>query len=128
MLAYCNYQPVLLHIFGQALVKRMCGKGAGVASLPIDVDEADIEAVADSPEFQDRTREKLKLTLDLDSRYRVIVYSIVLEAHERGLGISLSTSELRNAAERWWRAGFANADASEFRSLLEELVGLGVLF
>jgi hypothetical protein len=34
---------------------------------------------------------------------------------------------LRASAERWWPAGFASVDASEFRSLLEELAGLGVL-
>ena len=59
--------------------------------------------------------------------YKVITYSAAYEAHIRGFDIALSASELRAASERWWAAGFAGVDASEFRSLLEELVGLGVL-
>ena len=128
ILAYCNYQPVLLHLFGRALVQRLCMRSSSdLDSLPITVSEAEIEEIAGSAALQQAVRERLRLTLELDPRYKVITYSATYEAHIRGFDIALSASELRAASERWWAAGFAGVDASEFRSLLEELVGLGVL-
>jgi len=128
VLAYCNYQPVLLHLFGQALIDRMCTRNAGaLRSVPIEVGDADVEAVWDSHSLQEAVREKLRLTLELDPRYKVITYTAAHEAHSRGQAVALSAPELKAAAERWWPGGFSTVDASEFRSLLEELVGLGVL-
>lgn len=83
--------------------------------------------MADSHALQEAVRERLQLTLELDPRYKVITYAAAYEANTRGPDVALSSSELRGASERWWTAGFASVDASEFRSLLEELVGQGVL-
>lgn len=128
VLAYCNYQPVLLHLFSRALVERLCIKGAStLRTVPIEVHETDVEAVADSPSLQEAVREKLRLTLELDPRYKVITYTTAYEAYSRGQAVALSAPELEAMAKRWWPAGFATVDASEFRSLLEELVDLGVL-
>ncbi len=128
ILAYCNYQPALLHLFAHALIERMCVKGADrFNAVPITVAEADVEEVAGSRELQKAIKEKLELTLELDPRYKVITYTLAFLAHEQGPDLALSATALRTETTRWWPAGFAGVDASEFRSLLEELAGLGVL-
>jgi len=125
VLAYCNYQPVLLHLFGQALVEQMLFPPRG--PVPVTVGEEDVEAVASSSTLQHEIRERFELTLGLDPRYRVIAYTVAHEAHARGVEVALSASELRAACERWWPAGFTNLDPAEFRALLEEMAALGVL-
>lgn len=125
VLAYCNYQPVLLHLFGQALVEQMLFPPR--EPVPVTVGAADVEAVASSPTLQHEIRERFELTLGLDPRYRVIAYTVAHEAHTRGVEVALSVSELRAACERWWPAGFRNLDPAEFRALLEEMAALGVL-
>ncbi len=128
ILAYCNYQPVLLHLFGQALLRRLClNPVAALSTVPVIVTEEQVEEVAGLATLQAAIRERLQYTLELDPRYKVITYAAAYEAHTNRPDIALSASELRAAAERWWPAGFASVDASEFRSLLEELAGLGVL-
>jgi hypothetical protein len=128
ILAYCNYQPVLLHLFGQALLRRLClNPGATLSKVPVIVTEEKVEEVAGLATLQAAIRDRLQYTLELDPRYKVITYAAAYEAHTGRPDLALSASELRASAERWWPAGFASVDASEFRSLLEELAGLGVL-
>jgi hypothetical protein len=128
ILAYCNYQPVLLHLFGQALLRRLClNPGATLSKVPVIVTEEEVEQVAGLATLQAAIRERLQYTLELDPRYKVITYAAAYEAHTGRPDLALSASELRASAERWWPAGFASVDASEFRSLLEELAGLGVV-
>ncbi len=125
VLAYCNYQPVLLHLFGSALVEQMLFPPK--APPPVVVEATDVEAVASSPGLQHEVWERFEWTLQLDPRYRVIAYTVAFEAHNRGIEVALPASELRAACERWWPTGFASLDPAEFRALLEEMASLGVL-
>jgi hypothetical protein len=72
------------------------------------------------------------LTLNLDQRYRLLallIASRTLEAREAGeLVDGFSATRIREDALDWWPKGFALDDSFEqFRILLDEMVGLGVL-
>ncbi len=128
ILAYCNYGPLNLQLFGHALVNELLSRrGSDELTPPLIVTEADVEAVAESRPLQDEIRNRFELTLRLDPRYRVIAYVVAWRRHESGVDAALPAYTLREECTRWWPAGFAQLGTDEFRALLEEMVGLGVL-
>jgi hypothetical protein len=128
ILAYCNYGPLNLQLFGHALVDELLRRPVpDDLTLPLTVTEADVEAVAESRPLQDEIRNRFELTLRLDPRYRVIAYAVAWRRHESGVDAALPAYTLREECTRWWPAGFAQLGTDEFRALLEEMVGLGVL-
>jgi hypothetical protein len=72
-------------------------------------------------------RQHFELTLDLDRRYRVITYALahryLTEKREEGVSIT----ELLEDAQYYWNQGFLETRTHEFRTLLEEMAGLGIL-
>ncbi|GAA3753052.1 hypothetical protein GCM10022225_42210 [Plantactinospora mayteni] len=125
VLAYCNYQPKLLQLVGQALVASALSRRRG--GPPYEISEDDLDQVIGSEDLQWRVRQTVHLTLDLDSRYKLIALVVALAALEHGADRTMSTSKLREECQGWWPEGFAGQGADEFRSLLEEMRDLGVL-
>ncbi|MGE0027601.1 MAG: hypothetical protein AB7I08_03140 [Thermoleophilia bacterium] len=126
-LAYTNYSPLNLQLFGRALVELLLSRPPGPEGPPWAVTEADIEAVAESPALQAEIRGRFQLTLSLDPRYRVMAYVMAYRTYEDGPGKPLALRELRQECDEWWATGFAGLSADEFRALVEEMRGLGVL-
>ncbi|HLN06241.1 MAG TPA: hypothetical protein VK217_08185, partial [Acidimicrobiales bacterium] len=126
LMANANYQPLALQLYGRALLSLMLGKPV-TGSLPVDVTDADVDAVLSNPTLDEQIRQCFELTLRLDPRYRVIAYTVAYRAHEAGHDSAMTTRELRSECETWWKEGFAQLGPDEFRSLVEEMVGLGVL-
>ncbi len=127
VLAYTNYSPLNLQLYGRALVERLLARPLGDEGPPWPITEADIEAVAESPALQAEIRGRFQLTLSLDPRYRVMAYVMAYRTYEDGPGKPLALRELRHECDDWWPAGFAGLSADEFRALVEEMRGLGVL-
>ena len=125
VLAYCNYQPKLLQLVGEELVK------AAIASRhsgpPYTFTDADLDEVLDADSVRQRVRDTVQLTLNLDSRYKLIALVVALAAGEHGADYTMSASQLRTECQQWWPEGFAGQGADEFGSLLEEMRDLGVL-
>jgi len=77
--------------------------------------------------FQNPIREKFELTLNLDPRYRVLALIIALNTLH-GASRMMSASDIRELAFAWWKQGFAELRTEEdFRVLLDEMQGLGIL-
>ena len=127
ILAYCNYQPSLLQLFGDALVRHQLGIDRLDDVPPVEISEPDVDAIIASPELRQDLKSRFELTLDLDPRYRVIAYVVAHRAAEAGVDVSLDALTLRQDAASWWAQGFAGQGRDEFRALLDEMVGLGVL-
>ncbi len=125
VLAYCNYQPKLLQLVGEALVRSAHERREDNPRYVINDDE--LERVIGSETVRQKVREAVQLTLNLDSRYKLIALVVALAALEHGADRTLATGELRDECHSWWSAGFTGQGADEFRSLLEEMSGLGVL-
>ena len=131
ILAYCNYHPKLLQLAGQALVQTSLRARTTVhhasGTPPWTIDNTTLERVIGSQELTDRTRQTINLTLELDPRYKLIALIVALEAHAEGIDQRITTRALSTACLDWWPQGFTGQGPDEFRALLEEMTGLGIL-
>jgi hypothetical protein len=126
VLAYCNYQPKLLQLVGEALVRESFNR-RDVGGPPYVIGDEELERVIGSDTVKQKVRDSVQLTLNLDSRYKLIALVVALDALERGADHTIGTTRLREQCLEWWPDGFTGQGADEFRSLLEEMRGLGVL-
>lgn len=127
VLAYCNYQPILLQLVCQHIVKHVYATRDDLTPLPVELAEDEFEKVWKSPDLVSEVSGKLRLTLDLDPRYGVVGRVLGLAALDEPKVLTMSTVQLREECENWWAAGFSSATEDEFRALLIEMVTLGVL-
>jgi hypothetical protein len=130
-LTYCNYTPILLQVFGHTLVEHLHARRIGEGEPPSMITTVDIDAVLGSPSLEHAIRSRFDLTLSLDPRYKMIAYVLALEtlsgSNRSTVSASMTASALRDECIAWWPDGFATVGNDEFRALLDELVGLGVL-
>lgn len=133
ILAQTNYYPSLIQLYCSHLLKHMLSqassrpKGLG----PIyPITDRDIEQVYSSDALRDEIRLKFRLTLQLDLRYEVIAYAMALDLlrdrYSQNDGIAWQTIR-QSGAGNWWPEGFRDTSELDFRVLLDEMVGLGVL-
>jgi hypothetical protein len=127
VLAYSNYQPSIIQLFGDALVRHMLARPIRPGSEGHLITAKDVEDSYASSDLRERIRERFEWTLALDPRYKVIAYVVAYATMEHGTQIQLPMRRIREDAEEWWPAGFSTVTRDEFRALLEEMVGLGVL-
>jgi hypothetical protein len=126
--AFCGNHPSLLQFFGEALVKYMLARPATADSPPYVIAERDVEAVIANRELLNHFRDRFRLTLELDPRYKVVADVIAHEAVERGSTVAMRADEIRGEATYWWAEGFQAMQSEDaFRSVLDEMVGLGIL-
>jgi hypothetical protein len=62
-------------------------------------------------------------------QYEVIAWTMIVDQHDtrNGYSKSYNSSELLNSVQTWWPNGFNSTSLSELRSLLGEMIGLGIL-
>lgn len=124
ILAQTNYYPSLIQLYGAELARRVRAPGK---PFPYRITDAELDEAYGSPELRDAIRERFLLTLQLDPRYEVIAYALAFESRDRPvLDAGLEREEIRKLAQDWWPEGFRISDL-EFRMLLDEMDGLGVL-
>lgn len=128
ILTATNYQPSLIQLLCSELVDYMLAKACGPGTPPYIVTSQDIEAVYHTPRVIEEMRTRFELTTNLDPRYRVIANSVAFDASESGASPGLNASEIRAMCDEYWPVGFAKTGTDEFRSLLEEMDSLGILF
>ncbi|HEY1762322.1 MAG TPA: hypothetical protein VGG17_07005 [Acidimicrobiales bacterium] len=126
LMANANYQPLALQLYGQALIKVLRRRPVP-EKLPAKVLVEDLEAVLGDEALGHQVRQRFELTLRLDPRYRVIAYAVAYRSQISGNENPISTEVLRRECTEWWSDGFAQLRPDDFRGLVEEMVGLGVL-
>ncbi len=130
ILGHCSYQPFLLQMFCDRLVRHMHDmrrSGIGGSEPPYTVTLGDVEAVEADPELRDDIIETFRDTLHLDARYNIIACVLAHHAYERGLDVRLREMDLREECLTYWPQGFEKLDSEAFRTYLKEMVGLGLL-
>lgn len=132
ILSYTNYYPSLIQVFCTHLLEHLHSKKYDFSqSPPYAVTLDDVETVYRQQRLQDEIRQKFELTLDLDPRYRLIALLISLECYENpdAKHTGVTVEWVRKQSLGWWATGFANSDSthSAFRTLLDEMIGLGIL-
>lgn len=127
ILSYTNYHPGLIQHFCSELLKRLYG------STPTGhrhtITNGSVESVYLNPEVRDEIRDRFTWTLNLDPRYQVIAWSMIIDQQcmKDGYSKTYSARELKELASQWWEPEFVDLRSDEFRSLLSEMRGLGVL-
>jgi hypothetical protein len=138
MLSQVGYYPSLLQAFAKGLIERMnksIGRrmaAAGNSLVPLVVTERDLEETFQDRAFRDNIQLKFENTLNLDERYRLITFVMLIDSlarRDRGvLPIGLKDAEVQRLALQWWPQGFAEDQSLDaFQGLLQEMIGLGVL-
>ena len=131
ILAQTNYYPNLIQLYGTELIKSMCSRRiTGAPLYEIDEDVIDVTYLRNT-NLREMIRSRFLMTLQLDPRYEVIAYSIAYECNEHQdiLSDGINYRRIDELTRVWWPQGFADIEPStdRFRSLLDEMEGLGVL-
>jgi hypothetical protein len=126
ILSQANYHPGLIQIFCHRLIEKMYIKWGNRASDQIvrTIDIDDLLTIERDPNFIEDIRNRFDWTLDLDDRYKVLVYSLVLTEDPTS---SCSEREFMDRARSWWPVVFDKMDQQQLRAVLDEMDGLGVL-
>ena len=126
ILSQTNYHPGLIQIIGYRLLENLFEKwqrrDAGGPVRPITHD--DLLGVERNASIMEDIRNRFDWTLDLDDRYKVLTYALVLTPDPTA---PRRESEFMAIGADWWKAVFEDMDAQGLRAVLDEMVGLGVL-
>lgn len=127
LLSATNYQACLIQIFCEALVKMLHARRGKDHSVPGVITEDDVEAVAVSDHVRGKIVERMRITINLDDRYRVLMLVIALFSLNDSFGTPYSPRELLTTARERWREGFEELTVEKVSIYLDEMVGLGLL-
>ena len=126
ILLWTNYYPSLIQLYGEALLRHL--RQVPRREFPHTVTAEDVQAVFARNQFRDFIRDRFSLTLQLDQRYEVIAYAMAaeLQGERDGLAVGLPSNRILELVREYWPDGFKIPE-HEFRTLLQEMCGLGVL-
>ena len=96
---------------------------------PFPLEREQLGAVMNSKELTDSIREKIDLTLKLDTRYKLLAcciawYYLTDDAHS---ATGCSVEEIQEVAEGYNMRALADLDRAGFLNYLEELEQMGIL-
>ncbi|MFI5977268.1 hypothetical protein [Streptomyces sp. NPDC051452] len=126
-LAYANYHPKIIQHIGLALVLETHSRRTLAEGPPWTIDEETLERVIGSTSLVKSIRDTVRLTLHLDPRYKLIALALALHAYRHGVDQPIAGRELRTECAEWWPKTLSVTPPDEYRALLEEMAGLGVL-
>ncbi|TIC86700.1 hypothetical protein E8D34_10630 [Nocardioides sp. GY 10113] len=126
VMTFTNSVPSLMQLFGQALVTYLAARPVGNGPT-WEITDEDLTAIMDDTKLQAQFREKYLLTLNLDPRYKVIVYACALHAYADPASTGQLVGDLEETCRSQWPEGFGELSADHFESLAEECCHLGVL-
>ncbi len=126
ILSLTNYHPGLIQIIGCRLLDNLFDKGcrSDTAGPIRPITPEDLLAVEKNNSILEDIRNRFDWTLDLDDRYKVLTYALVLTPNPTA---PQRESEFMVLGKDWWKAVFQDMDALGLRAVLDEMVGLGVL-
>ncbi|MCT7981099.1 hypothetical protein [Laspinema olomoucense] len=133
ILSQTNYYPSLIQLYCQELLrdvnKNHLKKYERSNTPPYEIGDKQVDEAYQSQNLRKAIRDRLLWTLQLDQRYEVIAYSIAYESltSQTGMVDGFAVSWVQDTVLSWWSEGFQGKSTDEFRALLAEMVGLGVL-
>ncbi|WP_234436424.1 MULTISPECIES: ATP-binding protein [Streptomyces] len=127
ILAITNYQANLVQIFCRELVRVLHDRPYTWSGNPVRITEDDVQKVAASETVRRQIAERLRFTINLEDRYRVLALVIALRSLKDNYRGDYSASELLQEAREAWPEGFEMLSAKQAQIFLTEMVGLGLL-
>lgn len=127
LLAFTNMQAGLIQVVCADLIKHLQSRPLRGSEPLIEVTGRDVEFVTTQPRTREKIAEKLRLTIELEERYRVIAVAVAIQSMEDNFTEQYSADDIQALCELYWLEGFEELNTSQFAVYLDELVGLGVL-
>lgn len=138
ILSQTNYYPSLIQLYCHQLLRHISNPSIVTFDVrttpPYVITSQHVQDAYQSKELRKAIRDRLRWTLDLDPRYRVIAYAIALYSSPAGhqsagvLDDGFTVMWIREQALTWWPQGFSEVTSEDaFQALLDEMIGLGVL-
>ena len=126
ILSYTNRHPSLIQFFCHELIQSYRRSNLD-RSPPFAIGIDEVDRVYRTQSIQGGIKRRFKATFELDPRYHVIALTMILE--QRHPTQSWSSDELRSHCQSYCSLTFdpENLNNLELTSLLNELIGLGVL-
>jgi hypothetical protein len=128
ILSYTNYHPGLIQLFCHKLLSLLQSRYKDELP-PYTVARELVDSVYRNEEVYRSIRDRFDWTLALDRRYQAIAWSLILEQMDDNdsYAQSFSIVQILELVRSHWKNGFQDTDMTFLRSLLDEMVGLGVL-
>lgn len=126
LLSHTNYQASLIQLFCQELVNDLRSRRLALAEPPSLIDGATVDRVYENRELRGQIAQRFDWTIQLDNRYRVIAL-VAAWLNLTDSEAVVPVAALRAQCSDFWSVGFEGVSPDEFRALLDEMVGLGVL-
>jgi hypothetical protein len=134
ILSQTNYYPSLIQLYCSHLLRHVTARGANSfdpkACPPYVITSRHVEEAYKSQDLRKAIRDRFIWTLQLDQRYEVIAYAIAhgTLSDDRGMVDGFEVEWIKRQALEWWTEGFRdNSTDADFETLLDEMVGLGIL-
>lgn len=141
ILTSTNYYPGILQFFGYTLIETMTKQygiyyRAADGNPPFTLHKEQLGSIMSQADLNNSIKEKFRLSLELDSRYFMLArcigllyYQYEAEGQEGSLVIQkgFSAEEVKDYADSWGIHCLANETVTSCRSLLEEMVDMGIL-
>lgn len=133
ILSHTNYYPSLIQLFCWHLLQHVANTRIvnfeSRSSPPFIITAKHVEEAYQSQQLRSAIRDRFKWTLDLDPRYKLIAMLIAWESLERREALSegFSAKQIQELALFWWKLGFEDPSPEAFRTILDEMIGLGLL-
>ncbi|MCX6032464.1 MAG: ATP-binding protein [Chloroflexi bacterium] len=127
ILSYTNFHPGLIQLFCQELLKHLRERPTNGPLYRIE--NSDVEAVYRKGEVRRLIQERFDLTLNLDTRYQAIAWSMIdnqMAAHD-GYAQAYAPGDVLRLVEGLWPQGVADLGEEGLRLFLDDMCGLGVL-
>ncbi|MEH0534881.1 hypothetical protein QBB31_09655 [Streptomyces scabiei] len=127
ILAITNYQANLVQIFCSELIRTLQGRAHPEPERPMRITEEDVQGVAASETVRRRLAERLRFTINLEDRYRVLTLVIALRSLADKYRGDYTAEQLLDLAREAWPQGFDGLGVKRVEIYLTEMVGLGLL-
>jgi len=135
IMSQTNFYPSLIQLYCDQLLSHLTGKRRlfdARTSPPYKVTTRHLEDAYQSKDLRQAILERFTATLVLDPRYEFLAFCIAYACVEpdldNAMGQGVDASWVREQAMYFWETGFRQDSSLEtFKTLLEEMIGLGVL-
>ena len=126
ILSQTNYHPGLIQIICYRLLENLYEKWQRQEhdGEIRRITSEDVLGVERDAAVMEDIRNRFDWTLDLDDRYKVLTYALVLTPDPTAPHLE---AEFMDIGTDWWPAVFGTMDSQGLRAVLDEMVGLGVL-
>jgi hypothetical protein len=138
VLAQANYYPNLIQIYCNTIMDYVSEKRDTPKDnykIPTILTAEDLNNIYERQQLRDGLRDRFRLTLDLDNRFKLIA-NILAFYNDYREDDGFTSDWIRERALDVWEAGFSEPglagksramDHEDFLNILNEMVGLGIL-